>query len=48
MQEALKVPKNDPPLEAISPSATDAALRVVQSVFLRHSWMLPIAAERTF
>jgi hypothetical protein len=48
MQEALKGPKQDPPLEAISPNAAEAALRVVQSLFLRASWMLVIAADRIF
>lgn len=46
MQEALKGAKKGPPLEAISPSANDAALRVVQSVSFRASWMLQIAADK--
>lgn len=37
MQEALKEPKMDPPLEAISPKAMHAALRVAQSLLLRDS-----------
>lgn len=46
MQEALKELKKDPPLEAISPRDKEAALRVVQSLFLRASWMLLIAADK--
>lgn len=48
MQDVLKDPKNDPPLETISPSAAEAALRVVQSLFFKASWMLVIAADKTF
>lgn len=47
IHEALKLPKNDLPLEAISANATEAALRVAQSLFLRASWILVIAADRT-
>lgn len=48
IQEGLKDPKKDPPLDAISPNAIEAALRVDQSLLLRDSWMLDIAAESTF
>ena len=37
MHDALKDPKKDAPLEAISPNAIEAALRVVQSLLLRAS-----------
>lgn len=46
MEDDLKEPRNDPPPEAISPSAAEAALRVGQSLSLRASWMLVIAADR--
>jgi uroporphyrinogen-III synthase len=48
MEEALKDPKKDPPLAAMSPNATEAALRVVQSLFLRASWMPAIATDKIF
>lgn len=48
MEEDLKDPKKDPPVAAMSPNATDAALRVVQSLFLRASWMPDIAPDRIF
>ena len=48
MQDALQDPKKEPPLEAISPNAVEAAFRVDQSLFLRDSWMLSIAADRMF
>ena len=46
MQEAIKGAKKGPPLEAISPNANDAALRVVQSLSLRASWMLQMAVDK--
>lgn len=48
MEEDLKDPKMDPPVAAMSPNATEAALRVVQSLFFRASWMPDIAPDRIF
>jgi len=46
IQEALKGTKHSPPLAPISPKANDAALRVVQSLSLRASWMLEIPLDK--
>lgn len=48
MDEALKDPKKDPPVAAMSPNATEAALRVVQSLFFRASRIPAIAPDRIF
>lgn len=46
IQEDLKEFRKDPPLLAMHASATEAALRVAQSLLLRASWMLVIAVDK--
>lgn len=48
MQEARKDPNKGPLDTAISANATEAALRVFQSVLFSASWMLATAADKTF
>lgn len=45
-QELLRGAKEDPGLTAIPANATEAALRVVQSLLLRASKMLVTAADK--
>lgn len=47
MHEALKDPKTGPLDNAISANATEAALRVFQSVLFSAPWMLVTAADKT-